>query len=73
MPYTDDFNDAAFERAWGRDEPIDSRNEDEIIAARLDAKNNIREMMSNAHPDSILGCMAKMKASLNKFNSEKDE
>lgn len=31
----DNFNDAAFERVWGRDEPEDKRNEDEIIESRL--------------------------------------
>ncbi len=97
--YPDDFKGTNMD---DRSEEVDTRNEDEIIAARLDAKEhygsntnapvsesnvdittsqggagtyspNTQELMTNAHPDSILGCMGRIKASLNKFNGEKDE
>ncbi len=62
--YPPGMNDARFDATIGsrEDDDIDSRNEDEVIASRLDAKNFINRLTLNAHPDSILGLMGKMKA-----------
>lgn len=73
MAYPPDFNDSAFERTWGTDEPDDLRNEDEVIAAQEEGKKHLEKMMKNAHPDSILGCMEKLKLSLDAFNDKKND
>lgn len=69
MPYPDNFNTEAFDRTWGDDEPVDARNEDEVIDSRQEAKEFLAKISTNASPDSLLGMMAEMKRNLDAFNA----